>query len=266
MPSLGFFDPPDTAAKPAPCTGRPRAAPRRPRWAWDIVLALGTLALVPTVVATIPLWAYMWGRDCGDAWLGILLALFAAVLLSPVALVVRLQLFWRQWGWLGRVLRLVPVALIVLLLVPSSPITIRKLGPTIHTLIPDDMTLYLRGFRDRMRATADWQAIRQWARDAQTATRSEGDSVPLRRPPCVQCLDPWQITFCQDAVVLKWHITYAWINPPHVCGTRRVCRRRRGVGLSPRCLPDRPRCLGGLLAGFRHGRGRRPSSPSSALG
>ncbi len=213
MSSTGFAGPPDATAKPTPSTGQPAAPPRRLRWAWDVVLALGTLAFVPILAAAIPLWAYLCGLGYAGAWSSILLASFATVLLSSVALVVRLVVFWRRCGWLARVLRLVPVALVLLLLVPSSPISIRRLGPLIDTLIPDDMTLYLWGFRDRMRATADWEAIRQWARDARSS-RPEGDSAPLQRPPCIQDLDPWQLTLANDAVVLKWHITYAFINPP----------------------------------------------------
>lgn len=200
-------------AKPTAPTRPPATAPRRPRWAWDVVLALGVLAFVPTMAAAIPLWAYFWGLGYAGAGQDIILASMAAVVVSFVGLVVRLVAFWRRWGWLGRILRFLPVALVVLVLVPSSPIGVRRLRPSIEALLPDDLAAYLYGFRDRMRVTADWEAIRQWAKEARES-RPKDDSSPLELPPCIQRLDPWQVTLARDGVVLRWHVGWAFINPP----------------------------------------------------
>jgi hypothetical protein len=177
------------------------------------VLALGVLALVLTMAAAIPLLAYSWGRGgSGDVGFYLLLALLTTVAASFVVCVVRLVAFWRRMGLLGLVLRLVPLALAVLVFVPSSPIGFRALRPSIEALLPDDLTSYLYGFRDRMRATADWEAIRQWAKEARE--KPKDDATRLELPPCIRSLDPWHVGLAPDAVVLKWQVGWAFINPP----------------------------------------------------
>jgi hypothetical protein len=140
-------------------------------------------------------------------------AVFLASAGSLIVLVARLIVFWRRLAWLGRMLRLGFVAVVVLLFVPSNPIGIRTLCHSMRALLPDARTVCLYGFRDRMRATADWEAIRQWSKDHH-GERRPGDSAEVQLPPFIRSLDPWQVSVCRDGVVLKWDVRYASMNPP----------------------------------------------------
>lgn len=246
MSSMSSAGPPPATAKPTSPTGPPATPPKRLRWAWDVVIALGVLALVPTMAAAIPLSNYFEGRyGSGVTGVGLLFALLTTVAVSFVVCVVRLVAFWRRMGLLGRVLRLVPLALAVLFFVPSSPIAIRTLRPSIQALLPDDLTAYLYGFRDRMRATADWKAIRQWAKETH-ARRPKSDSTQLELPPCIKSLDPLYVTLATDAVVLKWHVGWYLINPP-TCAAL-VVFTDDGAGLESR--PDAHRIAPGVWVAY----------------
>ncbi len=204
MSQMASRSAPPSGAQPAAPSQAPATPRKRVHWAWDAALALGALAFVPISAAAFPLMGYLGGRlgseDCAT-W--IVLAVLAACAVSLPVLVVRLVRSWRRLGWLGRGLGLALVALAVLPFVPSSPVRFSVLYHSLKAPMPDDRAAYLYGFRDRMRATADWEAIRQRAKEPH-AQESHADSSEAEWPPSVRSLDPWQVTRYRDAVVLEW--------------------------------------------------------------
>jgi len=199
MALMAPADPPPVAAKP----------PKRGRGAWDIVFPIGLLALLLTLPAAILLDPYCQARynSINGFWLLSVWAIGLPALL--VVSIARLVKFWRRLGLRGRILMLVPLVLAVLLFVPGSPTSFRG----IRAVLPDNMAAYLYGFRNRVIATADWAAIRQWAKETR-ATRPKDLPPPLEWPPCVKSLGPWHVIFAKDGVVLECPVTFAFINPP----------------------------------------------------
>jgi hypothetical protein len=164
---------------------------KRVRAVWDVLLALCVLAGLLDLLVGLSLVGFLDGLGFDGSSFIIIGCL---VLLAPIAyawLLLRLMFFWRRLGAAARLRRLVFALGILATFVPVRG------KPLLAWLEPSALSgwegvdrAYLTGTAIRLRAGADFAAIRAWGRENPGFSRywlfEAPDSPPW--PPCIQAL------------------------------------------------------------------------------